>query len=94
MRKSIALALESDRGLSFAMIHDSFGCHASDMKWFLAECIKPAFVDMYQGGDNLELFKKEIAVGIDKDHMEKLRPLPAKGSLVLEEVLESEFFFS
>lgn len=94
MRKSILRALEGDKGLSFAMIHDSFGCHASDMKWFLKECIKPAFVDMYEGGDNLELFREQLMVNIDQDKREDVRPLPSKGSLELSEVLKSEFFFS
>jgi DNA-directed RNA polymerase len=94
MRKSISLALTADRNLSFAMIHDSFGCHASDMKWFLAECIKPAFVDMYEGGENLELFKEQLMVNIPDDKRSKLRELPLKGSLDLSEVLQSEFFFS
>jgi len=94
MRKSISLALASDRQLSFAMIHDSFGCHASDMKWFLAECIKPAFVDMYEDGQNLELFKEQMLVNIPEDKREKMRDLPLMGSLELSEVLKSEFFFS
>ena len=94
MRKSINLALEGDRELSFAMIHDSFGCHASDMKWFLKECIKPAFVDMYAAGDNLELFREQLMVNIADDKKDKVRSLPSKGSLDLSEVLESEFFFS
>lgn len=94
MRKSINLALEGDRNLSFAMIHDSFGCHASDMKWFLKNCIKPAFVDMYAAGNNLELFREQLLVNIEPEKKDKVRPLPAKGSLDLSEVLDSEFFFS
>lgn len=94
MRKSISLALKGDRNLSFAMIHDSFGCHASDMKWFLKECIKPAFVDMYAAGNNLELFREQLLVNIEQEKHENVPPLPAKGSLDLSEVLESEFFFS
>lgn len=78
--------------MSFAMIHDSFGVHAADMPVFLQDCIKPAFVEMYERGDNLETFKKEISLNIKETG--ELRPLPPKGSLVIEEVLESQFFFS
>ena len=94
MRQSILKALQGDRELSFAMIHDSFGCHASDMKYFLAECIKPAFVEMYEGGRNLVLFRDEITRNIEDEKKDKVHPLPSMGTLVLEEVLESEFFFS
>jgi DNA-directed RNA polymerase len=52
-------------------------------------CIREAFVDMYQV-DVLKMLK---------DHMERNTPeplpnLPEQGSLVLEGVLDSEFFFS
>jgi len=94
MRMSILKALKSDRNLSFAMIHDSFGCHASDMKWFLSACIKPAFVEMYEGGDNLDLFKEQLMVNILPTEQHKVRNLPATGTLDLNEVIESEFFFS
>ena len=94
MRLSINKALEVDREFSFAMIHDSFGVHASDMRLFLSECIKPAFVDMYKSADTLEVFREQLMVNLDDEVKEKMRPLPSLGSLVLEDVLESEFFFS
>lgn len=94
MRMAINKSIKSERNLSFAMIHDSFGCHASDMKWFLSDCIKPAFVEMYEGGNNLELFKEQLMVNIPLTKQDKVRTLPPKGSLELTEVLDSEFFFS
>jgi DNA-directed RNA polymerase len=90
MRMSVRRA--EGMGLSFAMIHDSFGVHASDMDRFVHECIKPAFVEMYERGDNLEIFKDELLVNI-KDHSE-VPPLPSKGDLDIYEVLDSQFFFS
>ncbi len=93
MRASInrALALGD---MSFAMIHDSFGVHAADMAVFARECIRPAFVEMYRGRDNLEKFRRELLVNIPGASGEELRPVPKPGSLDLEEVLGSEFFFS
>jgi len=77
-----------DRGLRhFAMVHDSFGVHASDMPVFLNECIKPAFIEMYQANP-LEAFKAGLPSGLE------VSELPEQGKLVLEDVLESEFFFS
>jgi DNA-directed RNA polymerase len=72
----------------FAMIHDSFGVHAHDMARFLSSCIKPAFVEMYQT-DPLQ----EFAARLPLENLE-LDPLPSKGKLVLEDVVNSEFFFS
>ena len=94
MRLSINKALELGRDFSFAMIHDSFGVHASDMKTFLSECIKPAFVDMYKSADTLEVFREQLMVNMDEETSAKMKPIPRMGSLVLEDVLESEFFFS
>ena len=72
----------------FAMIHDSFGVHAHDMARFLSSCIKPAFVEMYQT-DPLQ----EFAARLPLENLE-LDPLPSKGELALEDVVNSEFFFS
>lgn len=86
LRVSIMRALA--HGLSdFGMIHDSFGVHAADMDTFLSQCVKPAFIDMYQN-DVLAQFKDRLPVELD------LEPLPEQGSLDLEGVLNSEFFFS
>jgi len=86
LRASIMQGL--DRGItSFGMVHDSFGVHATRMTEFLNSCVKPAFVDMYQR-DVLEDFRGKLPPDLD------LPPLPTKGSLVLEDVKDSEFFFS
>jgi DNA-directed RNA polymerase len=76
-----------DRGLKdFGMVHDSFGVHAADMAMFLRDCIKPAFVEMYTG-DVLRDFAGRY---FDID----LPPIPQFGTLDLNGVLESDFFFS
>jgi len=92
MRMSVARALELDRSMSFAMIHDSFGVHAADMAVFVEECIKPAFVEMYKGNDLLAKFKDELSVNL-KDG-EKFEDLPARGKLNIDDVKRSQFFFS
>lgn len=86
MRASINKAL--DKGITdFGMIHDSFGVHAAEMDTFISQCVKPAFIEMYQH-DVLEQFKARLPNDIS------LNPLPAQGSLDLNGVMESEFFFS
>ena len=91
MRMAICRAMEIG-GMSFAMIHDSFGVHAADMEVFVQECIKPAFVQMYEKGNNLELFKDELTVNITDTC--SIKELPLSGDLDIYEVLDSQFFFS
>ncbi|WP_316173003.1 DNA-directed RNA polymerase [Bradyrhizobium sp. SZCCHNRI2049] len=74
---------------SFCMIHDSFGVHAARMPEFLASCVKPAFVAMYQR-NVLADFRERLLLtpGLE------LNLPPDQGDLDLDEVLRSEFFFS
>jgi DNA-directed RNA polymerase len=81
-------------GMSFCMIHDSFGVHAADMDYFLHECIKPAFYDMYKDGDVLQKFLDEVTPLIPEKSRSKIPAIPELGSLDISEVLNSEFFFS
>jgi len=86
LRASIMNGL--DEGITdYGMVHDSFGVHATKMTTFLTKCVKPAFIEMYQR-DVLEEFRAKLPPDLD------LPALPTKGSLVLENVTDSEFFFS
>ena len=89
---TICKALQSGNDMSFAMVHDSFACHASDMRVFLDDCISPAFYEMYKDGENLNRFLEEMKINIDPNA--EIPPLPVMGDLNLEEVLYSDFFFS
>lgn len=79
-------------GMSYAMIHDSFGVHAADMGRFVEECIKPAFVEMYDSGDTLEKFRQELVLNIEDTS--DVPPMPPMGTLDIHEVNRSQFFFS
>jgi len=72
-------------GTSFAMIHDSFGCHAADAAE-LNNTLRKVFVDMYVDGEYLNKFLIQQKIQVDE--------MPDKGSLDLTLVLEDEFFFS
>ena len=76
----------------YAMIHDSFGVHASDMPRFLDECIKPSFIEMYEEGNNLDLFRKELTAGVTD--WSEIPAVPRMGTLDIHEVQSSQFFFS
>ena len=75
---------------SFAMIHDSYGTLAADTE-VLSQALRVAFVEMYEDHDVLAEFKAEVEGMLSEG---ELPELPAKGSLELEQVLESDFFFA
>jgi DNA-directed RNA polymerase len=71
----------------YGMVHDSFGVHARHMARFLAEAVKPAFIEMYSRdtlGELRERFRDKVTVD----------PPPAHGRLDLEAIQQSAFFFS
>jgi len=73
------------RGIdSLAMIHDDYGTHAADAQ-ALFHLIREEFVLMYNEHDPLEELRTKYP---------RLPVPPAKGSLDLNGVLKSDFFFS
>jgi len=67
------------------VVHDSFGTHACDIEQ-LGIILRETFVDLYGNTNVLETFKQEQKL--------ELPDLPAFGTLDINEVLDSEFFFS
>jgi DNA-directed RNA polymerase len=82
---AVACGLES-----FAMIHDSYGTLAADTDT-LRDCLRQAFAQMYQF-DVLQSFAAEIQAGLPAGV--KLPDLPKKGTLDINQVLQSDFFFA
>jgi DNA-directed RNA polymerase len=89
LMKTLCAATEEGMS-SFSMIHDSYGTHAGNAG-VLADILRHQFVQMYAGVDVLSRFKEELENQIDG---EPLPELPPKGSLDLNKVLESPFFFA
>jgi len=77
---------------AFAMIHDSFGTHAGNTS-ILAAALRQAFVDQYET-DVLDDFRRQLEEQIPPEVAAKLPPLPPKGTLDLNLVLESGYFFA
>lgn len=76
--------------LDFAMIHDSFGTHSTNMP-ILNKALREAFVETYKDDPLLQMYERAI---IDlPDTCDVPRP-PSKGTLDLNEVLNSEYFFA
>jgi DNA-directed RNA polymerase len=70
-------------GLHMVGIHDSFGTHPSDVD-AMNLCIRQAFIELYKGRNVLSEFLWEVG-GIGE--------VPMRGTLDLDRVLDSEFFF-
>lgn len=73
--------------LDMALIHDDYGTYAADTT-LLHRVLREAFIQMYTKNDPLEDFRKqqEAMGGV-------LPPVPPKGSLVIEDVRKSLYFF-
>lgn len=73
---------------SFAMIHDDFGCHACDTE-VLHKVIRDEFVSLHEDQDILADFKQVH----EERHGITLPDLPNYGTLDIQEVKNSAFFF-
>jgi len=77
---------------SFAMVHDSYGAHASDAEE-LSYQLRRAFVDQY-AGDVLGDFRQQLVEQVPEELAAKIPPLPPMGTLELEAVMDSNYFFA
>jgi len=83
-----------DRGVhSFAMVHDSYATHAADTD-LLGETLRDVFVRMYTDHDVLAAFRDEIAAQLPEKLRAELPELPEKGTLDLEAIRQSTYFFA
>jgi DNA-directed RNA polymerase len=79
----------NDRGMiDFAMVHDSFGCHACHVDELNA-VLREEFIGMYSVS-RLQEFKEQSEALLG----EELPTIPSMGDLELDQVEESDFFFS
>ena len=96
MMRTIVKCVEEEGISDFSFIHDSFGTHASDMGT-LSCILREAFVEQYQG-DVLERFRDELVEQLGRSGSDELvkqiPPLPPRGTLDLELVKQSEYFFA
>jgi DNA-directed RNA polymerase len=83
-----------ERGMeSFAMIHDSFGTHAGAAAALMGE-LREAFIEQYGQANLLEKFREDLADQLPAELRGDLPELPSMGSLDLEGVRDSDYFFA
>lgn len=77
---------------NFAMVHDSYGVVAADMET-LYTGLRQAFVDIY-ANDVMGDFLRSTTSSLNEEERKKLPAMPPKGSFVLEQVKQSQYFFA
>ena len=78
---------------NFAMIHDSFGTSAGDTEE-LFRIVRESFVEMYGEVAVLESFRDEICSQLSEKNLPKVPTLPTRGTLELNEVVNSRYCFA
>jgi DNA-directed RNA polymerase len=92
LRQYVVMAKENGIN-SFAVVHDSFGSVAADYTTMQA-CLRHAFVDLYENHDVLEELRSSILPILSEGRRAQLPEVPPKGTLDLEGVKQSDFFFA
>ena len=81
-----------DAGIrAFSLIHDSFGTHAADTEAFF-HIIRQAFVNMYESYCPFEELRAATLDALD--NKSRCPDVPEKGTLDLQEVLQSDYAFA
>ena len=76
--------------MDFSMVHDSYGTHSPNMG-IMSHTLREAFVDMYQKYDVLQDLRDHAVATLGDSTIPQP---PAKGSLDLSRVLDSDYFFA
>lgn len=80
----------------FSFIHDSYGTHACDMD-LMSTLLRESFIEQYTP-NLLEKFRTEIVTQLvnsgSQEIADQIPPIPAMGTLNLEDVRNSRYFFA
>lgn len=87
------LEAEKEGLTGFAAVHDSFGTHACDIP-VLNRIIRETFVKMYSSGNILSDLLEELKTQVPAECHNLFPAVPEMGSLDLNKVLDSPYFFS
>jgi DNA-directed RNA polymerase len=90
----VNLCHEQDAPINqFAVVHDSFGTLAPDMD-MLSACVRHSFVHMYEWHDVLQELRDVVVHEIGARAAKSLPQVPDRGTLDLNGVMKSDFFFA
>ena len=85
----------AEQGVSmFAMVHDSFGCHAADVP-LMHRCIRESFATLYRDGTVLATLQSDLIASLTPAQAKAMSavPVPPTGSLDIDGVVDSPYFF-
>ena len=91
MQTTVLTCLNNDI-MDYFLIHDSFATTVEDT-WTMYHCIRHSFVDMFKDKCLYSEFEGHIRQRLSNPEQD-LPPIPPKGNLDLDGVLESEYCFS
>jgi len=77
----------------FALAHDCYGCRVTEVE-SMREAIRTGFMRTYEGRDPLADFRNQVNRSVAEPDGVQLRGIPARGTLELSKVLDSEYLFS
>jgi DNA-directed RNA polymerase len=76
----------------FALVHDSFGCHAADATRF-RKVISQTFFRLYSEYDPLQMIHDEAMSQVETS-AHRIPPVPSKGSYDIKEVINAQYAFA
>lgn len=89
----VALEAKKQGINSFLLIHDSFGCLPSDMALF-SFIVREQFVKLYEHHDPFQAIHENALIALSEKGKAKLEAPPAKGTLDIQSVLDSQYAFA
>lgn len=78
---------------SMLLIHDSFACLPSDMAQF-SNIVREQFVKLYEHHDPFQAIHENALIALSEKGQGKLTAPPAKGTLDIRDVLNSQYAFA
>jgi DNA-directed RNA polymerase len=77
----------------FALVHDSFGCHAAWAARFQG-IIREQFVEMYETHDVLAEVYERAKCDLSEHNLRRLPDVVSRGPLNIREVLNAKYAFA
>lgn len=86
--------MAAEQGIvAFSLVHDSYGMLAADVPTG-AQVLRRAFIALYQDRDALTEFREEMGAYLTDEAMGRVPPVPNNGTLDLNLIEQSLYFFA
>lgn len=93
LRQTVVHAHDAHGVTFFALIHDSFGSIPA-RAGAMFKAVRETFVGCYEHTDVLADFREQFIDQLHESQLDKMPPLPIKGTLDIREVIKSQFAFA